>query len=137
MRRLASRVENSLVELTNNVALYIEGRLVIKTPVDTSKALSNWQVFVGSPAVTDIDAYYPGQSGSTKLLSANFALRIAKNELRIRGRRRIGEPIYISNVVKYIGYLNRGRSQQAPERFVESIVTQGRAHAANSLLRLK
>ena len=75
-------IENNASELSKRVALTILADLVDKTPVDTSKALSNWQVGIGSPVSGEIEAYYPGEGGNTAGGSSRAAYEVGKIMLR-------------------------------------------------------
>jgi hypothetical protein len=97
--------------------------LVTVTPVDTSQALSNWQVAIGSPVGNRIDAYFIGVHGSTQELSGASALAKARSILETK---KPGQTIYISNVLPYIQRLNQGYSAQAPAGFVERAIIIGR-----------
>lgn len=105
------------------VATAILTELTQVTPVDTSTAVSNWQVGIGSPVDAEIDAHIPGKKGSTRTQSAAEALSIGKRALATV---KPGQPVYISNLVRYIKYLNEGWSKQAPAGFVETAILIGR-----------
>lgn len=83
--------------------------LVTVTPVDTSEALSNWQIGIGSRPATNIPPYAAGRFGSTRALSAGEAISEGEQKLRAK---KPGQTIYISNVTPYIGELDRGSSAQ-------------------------
>lgn len=89
--------------------------LVYVTPVDTSQALSNWQVNLTSPAPDEIGPYYPGDRGSTRGASAREAIEQATQELAYK---KPGQPIYLSNLVDYIKKLDEGSSSQFAGGFV-------------------
>lgn len=99
-----------------SVATTILGDLVVVTPVDTSAAISNWQVGIGAPVTNPIDPYFPGTQGSTYTVSGQEALDAGKSKMQTKTP---GQPIYISNVLSYIVGLNQGSSGQAPAGFVE------------------
>lgn len=126
-------IEQSVNQLAIEVALTIEDGLTLNTPVDTSQAISNWQVELGSPPEDWIEAYARGKFGSTEATSRAVARRIARNVL---SHREPGQPIYISNLLPYIGFLNDGSSKQAPAGFVQAEVMKGRKVAQRGL-RLK
>lgn len=93
------------------------------TPVDTSKALSNWQVTLNAPATESIPAWYPGENGSTAVVSREAALQAAKIVLEAK---KAGEAVYITNCLPYIDALNSGSSTQEPAGFVERAQLLGR-----------
>lgn len=139
LRGLAERLENRAAKLDEQVSrLAVEtadaivSDLVNVTPVDTSQALSNWQVSVGSPVNGSIPPYVPGEGGSTQGLSASAALAEARAMLKTK---KPGQVIYISNVLRYIQRLNDGSSKQAPAGFVERAVLLGRRYLATAKLK--
>lgn len=138
LRKLASNLRQRVGELdkeANQLAIRtaetIVGDLVQVTPVDTSQALSNWQVGIGSPVDSSISPYFPGEHGSTQSASSAAALDAARALLRTK---KPGQTIYISNVLRYIGRLNEGSSSQAPAGFVERAVLLGRKFVQNAKL---
>lgn len=100
------------------IALIIEKDLTQVTPVDTTQAVSNWQVKVGTKASSPVLPY-----STTRQTSAAIAVSIAENELK---RAKPGQPVYISNLLPYINKLNDGSSKQAPAGFKERAVLIGR-----------
>lgn len=97
--------------------------LVYMTPVDTSKALSNWQVSLGAPADNSRPPYFTGSGGSTADKSAAAAIKAGMNVLKDKPP---GVSIFLTNNLPYIRRLNEGYSKQAPAGFVERAVLIGR-----------
>lgn len=123
MYALAAAIPDANSKLAVKVALTIVGDLSYKTPVDTSKALSNWVVSVGAPSVGIIPANVQGLKGSSQGASAAEALAKAKATL---ANKKPGQSIFITNNLPYIRRLNDGYSRQAPAGFVERAVLIGR-----------
>jgi len=119
----AKRSETVASDLAAAFAYQIEYHLVYETPVDTSTALSNWQVNLTSPAADEINAYSLGSRGSSQGASASSAIAEAQIELQ---RKKPGQPIYLSNLVDYIRKLNEGSSAQAPAGFIEAAILRAR-----------
>ena len=132
LEKKAKAIDEAASKLAVDTALTIVGDLAFKTPVDTSQALSNWQVSLGSPVDSKIPPYYPGEGGSTRNSSAQSTIDAAKNALK---QKRPGVTIYISNVLPYIRRLNDGYSKQAPAGFVERAVLIGRKTIKKAKLR--
>lgn len=101
------------------VALKIVETLAYRTPVDTSTALSNWQVSLNAPKTAFINAYHPGYLGYTLIASAQATIQAAQAAL---AQKKPGQTIYIANNAPYIRDLNAGTSKQAPAGFVEASV---------------
>lgn len=117
------RIEIGLNRVAKEVAIYLVKDLVDTTPVDTSKALSNWIVNQDFPLGIDLDPHYPGSGGSTRAESSRVSIADATDGIR---RKEPGSVLYISNYVEYITKLNQGSSRQAPAGFVEGAVDRAR-----------
>lgn len=127
---LADRLEKKVVaiekaasEAAKGAALEIVQDLAESTPVDTSMAVSNWQVTLGSPTFSQIPPHYPGDLGSTRAISSAETVANAKAALSAK---KPGQPIYITNNTDYIRTLNDGSSAQAPAGFIERAIMIGR-----------
>lgn len=132
LEQRAAKLDDEACRVAVYIAETIVADLAYKTPVDTSQALSNWQVSLGSPVDSKIPPYYPGEGGSTRNSSAQSTIDTAKNLLK---QKRPGVTIYISNVLPYIRRLNDGYSKQAPAGFVERAVLIGRKTIKKAKLR--
>lgn len=113
-------------EVAVKVARAIVRDLVTVTPVDSSKALSNWQVALGSKAGGRLEPYFYGDRGSTQETSAAAALAAAELVFK---QKKPGQSIIITNNLPYIRRLNDGYSKQAPAGFVERAELIGRKMA--------
>lgn len=123
LERKAAAIEEAASKTAVDAALAIVGDLAYHTPVDTSQALSNWIVTLGSPAAGTIAPHFPGLQGSTQRASAAETLNLAKAVLQ---NKKPGQAIFITNNLPYIVRLNEGYSGQAPAGFVERSVLIGR-----------
>lgn len=92
--------------------------LVYETPVDTSKALSNWGLTRAGLGPYRA-AYSEGEGGSTQSQSANAAIAAAE---AILARIKPGEVLTLYNAAPYIQKLNDGYSKQAPAGFIERML---------------
>lgn len=128
LERRVEKLDKVASDVAVQAALDIVGDLVFQTPVDSSQALSNWQVALNNPSDDKIPPYFPGEKGSTQRASASAALTSAKAVL---AGKKPGDKIYISNTFPYINRLNEGYSGQAPSGFVERAVLIGRKRAKN------
>ena len=80
----------------------------IVTPVDTSHAVSNWQVSAGAPITSEREAYSLGSKGSTAGASRASVLTSMHRTLRLAKPK---EPVFITNNVEYIHDIDRGQGQ--------------------------
>lgn len=111
------------------VAKVILADLLARTPVDTSTAISNWQVGLDRPIFSSIPAYFPGKGGLTAQASREAAWRAA---LSILDLKQPGQQLFIGNALPYIRKLNDGSSTQAPAGFIERAELLGRLFAENA-----
>lgn len=128
--QLAERMRQRVVELDERsakAAVAIADAILVDvaqtTPVDTSQAISNWQVALDNPPQGAVPSHFPGAGGSTEAVSEERSISLGRKVLQEKK-----EPgaIYISNVLPYISRLNEGYSTQAPAGFVERAVLIGR-----------
>lgn len=125
LEKRVKKLNVSASKLAAKVAEEIITDLIIKNPVDTSLALSNWQISFDNPAQNELQAYYLGKFGSTRALSSRAAINSALYDLATK---KPGVKIYISNLTPYIVDLNNGSSMQQPAGFVERAVAIGRIY---------
>lgn len=135
MKAVAGKLKKEASRAAVEAATAIIYDLAYKTPVDTSQAISNWQVGLGSPVPSskELPPHYEGEHGSTYTMSASETIDIAKSKLQ---RKRPGVSIFISNVLPYIRRLNDGYSKQEPAGMVERAAAIGRNVVKNFKLRL-
>lgn len=133
MKETASLLKSEASRCAVEVAVRIETNLANVTPVDTSNALSNWQVALNDPEMSEIYPYVPGYKGSSQPQSTAMAIAKAKDVLK---NKKPGETIFISNNAPYIIDLNNGSSKQASAGFVERAVLVGKLTAKRFKIRL-
>lgn len=125
MQELTVVVKLRARELTKFVSLRMLQYLAEQTPVDTSKAISNWRVALGgnSYGAEPIPAHFIGSRGSTRQSSITETVNAAKEALRSAAP---GKAIAIFNAAPHIKRLNEGWSSQHPGGFVEASILVGR-----------
>lgn len=123
LRQRAKDLPEKVNRLAVKVTTTIVNDLAHVTPVDTSQAISNWQVGIGEAPGGNISPHFPGRHGSTYGPSSQQTIEEA---LAILKGKRPGQVIYLSNGLLYITRLNEGSSAQAPAGFVERGVLLGR-----------
>lgn len=128
MARIAARVPEQADKAVRKAALACDQAIVMATPVDTGRARSNWIASLDVAAGDEIEAYSPGEEGSTSGPNAQAALDQAQGVIAgYDGDRNAS--IHITNNLPYIGPLNDGHSAQAPAGFVSTGVQAGVAAA--------
>lgn len=124
LNRVANIVERNTDKTIREVAVAVDGAVVIATPVDTGRARANWQTSVGVPITSTRAPYSDGADGSTAGTNARSAIDQCK--AAVVGYK-AGQTVYITNNLPYITPLNEGTSAQAPEGFVEKSVLKATA----------
>ena len=110
MDNLKKKIEVVVNKDTQDVAIKVLETFVNVTRVDTSKAISNYLVSIGSAPSFIINARYPGKLGSTTGPSSKST--IDEGTYKIRGRQ-IGQDIVIQNNLSYIDWLDSKDSMEA------------------------
>ena len=90
--------------------------LLTNTPVDTGKAISNWQVSLSNSSSSEINPHVKGKQGSTRKANIDIAFKLGKLVIRSKKRK---QPIYINNNIQYIELLNSGTISRQPGGFIE------------------
>lgn len=127
---LASESSRCAVEATT----VVHHQLTHVTPVDTSQALSNWDISIGTLNGEFHEPYFPGNKGSTKLASEKAANTEAVFRLK---EKKPGQAIFISNGANYIDRLNNGSSKQEPAGFVERASSVGKQSIKKFKMKLR
>jgi len=107
-RKFGDEVRLTHRKICQAVALDIDRRLVLATPVDTGRARSNWLASVGAPRRDEV----PARDAGSAIAEAAGVIAAAP-EFPL---------IYLSNNLPYIQRLNDGSSKQAPAAFVETAI---------------
>jgi hypothetical protein len=128
----AVAIEDAANKTAIDVATATLDYLAYNTPVDTSQALSNWQVSLGSPKRSFIGARVPGMFGSTQHQSAQQTIAEA---VAILTNKKPGQAIYIVNNLDYIVALNEGTISRQPGGFVEAAILVGKQEIKKFKLR--
>lgn len=102
--------------------------VVMRTPVDTGRARSNWHVSLGSPVVIERDPYAPGEKLGIGE-GANAQATITIGAATIEQAPAIGV-IYLTNGLPYITRLEHGWSKQSPAGMVRLTLDQVAAQFA-------
>jgi hypothetical protein len=102
--------------LASKVAEAILNDFIMVSPVDTSRLVSNWILTVGLPAEEAIEPYVAGSKGSTRAESSSEALAQGLTALQAKVP---GVPIYITNNVPYVRYINDGTPYIAAVGYIE------------------
>lgn len=135
-------------QISDQSAKYVKaaGREVLKslakeTPVDTSLAVSNWIVSVGTPTVKVNPPHVPGKYGSTASASRAITLSYGRKVINTYKSRK---GLFISNLLDYVVELDNGGIKPAKRPnnnwsagFVQRAVMRGRLAVPKVKLILK
>lgn len=118
------KVLGSIDKTKRATALAVYGKLIETTPVDTSRARSNWwmDINIASTVVRDADNASSGGSQSLKVSQSETLL---------------ADTIYITNNLPYIRRLDEGYSQQAPAGMVAQSVQYGKERGKEFAKRIR
>ena len=111
--------------LVRAVALDVTSATVMRTPVDTGRAMGNWQLTIGAPA-----------AGTVTALDPSGAITVAKARAALAGYR-TGSSIFVVNNLPYILPLEYGSSKKAPAGMLRITLREWRTVVANAARRLK
>lgn len=110
MRALGERIHRNFGTLVKQVADATQEYVINATPVKSGRARNGWRVGVNNADDSPPDMTGPfDPSGNTRIDANRSIINAAP----------LQSNFILSNNVPYIGELNNGTSQQAPEGFVE------------------
>lgn len=117
LRDRGVEVENGTSALVRKAALTGLGVVSLATPVDTSRARSNWQTTIGTPA-----------KGTRETFGEGAAQVVVGEGQSVVARWKVGRgSIYLTNNLSYIKFLDQGSSAQAPSGMTASALQVMRA----------
>lgn len=114
--KVKKKLDETYKDTIVKTVLAIDQAVVMATPVDTGRARANWIPTIGIPSkaqeVNNFD-----KTGSSTIERAGS----------VANQSRVGDTIYISNNLPYIGALNDGHSKQAGREFVQRAIQAARS----------
>jgi|688.fasta_scaffold777359_2 hypothetical protein len=133
MRSLSKDIARETNEIAKQTANVVLETLVIAMPVDTSQAVSNWQIGLGSPNTNTIGPHYPGKGGSTRNQSSTQTLSIGRILI---SSKKPGVALHITNAVDYIEKIDASGGSSMPG-FSSKGINAGVRFAASAKLKIK
>ncbi len=106
MNEAKKEVTDTALDVLKKVAIQVDQAVVLATPRDTGRAASNWLPSLNIP----ITSAREGAGGVGSALG---------EAIGVISEAKLGDAIYFTNNLPYIGVLNDGSSTQAPAGFVE------------------
>lgn len=107
---ISAEIAEFVGDTLRTLALDIDRRLILETPVDTGAARANWLASVGSPNGSQTD-----DTDQQAAINKGAAVISGANDY---------ETIYVQNNLPYIQRLDSGWSQQQPNPFIDKIITE-------------
>lgn len=109
----AEQIGLDVVTVVKKLSFDIFADVVAGTPVDTGRAMNNWNINVGS-----IDGVTTDVGGSPGAIQGQAQAKAAASLADLRPF----DTVWISNHLPYIGFLEEGSSQQAPSGWVAAAI---------------
>jgi HK97 gp10 family phage protein len=121
--RLAAALHKRIGDVMAEVTLTLYREIILRNAVDTGYSRANWNISVGDidPTVTA-----PPPESDRGLHKGNIKAKPAPN-LNIDG----SKPVYITNSVHYVKYLEYGTEKMAPRPMVRPAIARTRARINN------
>lgn len=129
MRKLNSALPRMVNEIAKDVSTAVLKGLVDNMPVDTSQAVSNWQIGYDEPNFMNLPPHFPGKGGDTR--GPSSAETLAVGRLWIQSKRP-GIPLHISNGLDYIEDIDNESSMPG---FKDKGINAGIEALANAKLK--
>lgn len=107
LKRFGKVTREQATMIFQKIALDLDTRVVLGTPVDTGRARGNWYPSLNSPSSEVSDR--EDKSGSAAIAAA----------ASVAGSAKLGDTIWLTNNLPYILPLENGHSGQAPEGMVD------------------
>ena len=146
MQQLAVKIPDFGNQVAKDVASAILSDLTQVTPIDVGEAVSNWQVTVGSAAISRLPAFVPSPKGRVKdkvwihrvdpaiTAQANIPFIMQAGQA-VLSKKKPGETVFIANNAPHIVDLDQGSSTQAPQGFVDRAIVLGIQIVGNARLK--
>jgi len=126
----AKAIQRGMAEATRKIATAGSQVIIDNTPVDTTRAVSNWKVYIGKMQAKEVRPIMPGLSGKGTRASAARNLMKAEAAERIKFYKSGTQPIWITNSVPYIKILERGGAKTRPYWMVQKGLLAMRLYAS-------
>lgn len=114
----AKLLERRVDTVLQRIALDLMGRIILRTPVDTGRARSSWDLSIGAPSEW-VPPEREGKgkktvAGQTFTMNANAGGSVDAKALATATGITATQPVFIVSNLDYIEALENGHSKQAP-----------------------
>lgn len=124
MVRVANRYADRVEATVKRVAAQVDRTAVLATPVDTGRARSGWVPSLNVAVEQVREPVEAGGRGSSGRARSNSNLAEIVQRIREYDLDR-DHAIFLTNIVSYIGRLNKGSSAQAPAGMTKLAIQAG------------
>lgn len=117
--KVAHVLEMRVETVKKKVAFDLYAQIIQKTPVDTGRARASWNISVNNPdpsVAPEMDKSKNSDGKKLKRGDSLTGIEAGKNISLLESN--LEDPIYITNNLDYIEYLEGGSSEQAPAGMV-------------------
>lgn len=122
VKSYSQAIQRGMAEATRRIATIGTEVIIDATPVLTTRAVSNWKVYIGKMRAKELQPLLPGD-GSRETAAARGAaarnLKKAESRERIKFYKKGSQPIWFTNSVPYIKILERGGPTTRPYWMVQ------------------
>lgn len=108
--------------------------VVDATPVDTSRAVSNWIVSIGAPSNREVPARAPSVKGSLAKQARDMAASVGTVKLRSL---QYMQTVFITNNVPYIGLLEYGSPKHRANNMTSKAMQAMTVYAKQLKIQIK
>lgn len=130
--RFAEKLEVAPALVVEKLALDLHTKISRRTPVDTGLARSRWTIREGAPDATPVP-----KRPRRKVDDTGAVVPPPGPSRDPPGGYTGTQPVYVTNNVPYVLYLEDGSSQQAPAGMIRISVMETRAEVSRILLDLE
>ena len=109
-KTMGQAIQMAMAEATRRIATIGSEVVIDTTPVLTTRAVSNWKVYIGRMQATPQRPLFPSRDSSSAAARGASAktLKKAESAERIKAYKKGNQPIWITNGTPYIKLLERG-----------------------------
>lgn len=111
LKRTNNQLEKELIKMFKGATFAHVSAVIDATPVDTSKAVTNWRANIDVPATDVVGPGVSSRKGSAAQSARSKAKGMARPAVNALG---LDRTLYITNNVPYIGLLNNGSPVHRP-----------------------
>lgn len=123
IKAFAKAIDLSIKTVVERITFDLWNKITLRTPVDTGRARQSWQLGIGAP-----NTNVPGPMGEgTGQYSKDSSPPTSPAAMFPGGEIDGKQTVFITSSLAYIGFLEDGRSMQAPAGMVQLSIAEVQA----------